>query len=174
LSLIVCSLRRIDTLIEERAPSHLITLLGPTEMIGEHHRMAGRHLRLGINDINEPMEGLVAPDEGTVRSILDFGAGWDAARPMLIHCWAGISRSSATAYILACERNPDVSEKTIAEHVRRVSPIAYPNARLVAFADEMLDRKGRMVDAIRAIGPGAQAMENEPFELPARFSSVPA
>jgi len=170
MSLIVCSLRRIDALIAERAPSHLITLLSPGEMIDEHVAMpSGRHLRLGINDINEPMEGLVAPDTGTVRSILDFGGGWDESQPMLIHCWAGISRSSATAFILACARNPQTPELEIAEHMRAASPIANPNPRLVALADDMLNRQGRMADAIRAIGPGELAMENVPFELPARF-----
>ncbi len=172
MTLIVCSLRRIDALIAERAPSHLITLLSPTEMIEEHPVMAGRHLRLGINDITEPMEGLVAPDAGTVRSILDFGKGWHAGQPILIHCWAGISRSSATAFILACERNPDVAEAEIAAHIRAVSPIAHPNARLVALADDMLARRGRMVDAVRAIGPGEAAFENEPFEVPSQFAAT--
>ena len=172
MTLIVCSLRRIDALIRERAPSHLITLLSPPEMIDEHPVMAGRHLRVGINDIVEPMEGLVAPDPTTVRSILDFGQGWDASRPILIHCWAGISRSSATAFILACERNPETPEGEIAAHIRAVSPIAHPNARLVALADDMLGRGGRMVDALHAIGPGEPAFENEPFEVPSRFGAV--
>ena len=171
MTLIVCSLRRIDSLIASRDPSHLITLLSPAELIEAHPKMAaGRHLRIGVNDINEPTEGLVAPDAGTVKSILDFGAGWTAEQPMLIHCWAGISRSSATAFILACERNPETPELAIAEHIRAVSPIAHPNPRLVALADDMLGRRGRMVDAIRAIGPGEPAFENFPFELPSRFA----
>lgn len=171
MTLIVCSLRRIDSLIASRDPSHLITLLSPAELIEAHPKMAaGRHLRIGVNDINEPTEGLVAPDAGTVKSILDFGAGWTAEQPMLIHCWAGISRSSATAFILACERNPETPELAIAEHIRAVSPIAHPNPRLVALADDMLGRRGRMVDAIRAIGPGEPAFENFPFEVPSRFA----
>jgi len=174
MTLIVCSLRRIDALIEGRTPSHLITLLGPSEMIGEHPKMAGRHLRLGVNDIVEPVEGLVAPDAGTVDSILDFGKGWDAQQPILIHCWAGISRSSATAFILACERNPQTPEMQIARHIRGVSAIAPPNARLVALADDMMGRGGRMVEAIRAIGPGEPAFENEPFEVPSRFEPLAA
>jgi predicted protein tyrosine phosphatase len=169
LTLIVCSLRRIDTLIEARRPSHLISLLSPAEMIEEHPAMTGRHLRVGVNDIVEPMEGLVAPDAPMVARILTFGADWDASRPMLIHCWAGVSRSSAAAFILACQRNPDTPERAIAEHIRAVSPIAHPNARLVALADDMLGRGGRMVDALRVIGPGEPAFENEPFEVPARF-----
>jgi predicted protein tyrosine phosphatase len=169
-TLIVCSLRRVDDLIAARAPSHLITLLSPAEMIDPHPKMpAGRHLRVGVNDIVEPAEGLVAPDEGMVRSIVDFGETWTGEAPMLIHCWAGISRSSATAFILACARNPETPEIDIARHIRAVSPIAHPNARFVQLADAMLGRGGRMNEAIRAIGPGASAYENEPFEAPSRF-----
>jgi predicted protein tyrosine phosphatase len=164
----------IDTLIAEREPSHLITLLGQ-EMIDEHVSMPrGRHLRILVNDIAEPADGLIAPDEAMVRSILAFGASWDTRRPILIHCWAGISRSSATAFILACERNPDVPERLIAEHIRRVSPIAHPNPRLVALADGLMGREGRMIEAIRAIGPGEFATENKTFEIPARFELASA
>jgi predicted protein tyrosine phosphatase len=172
LSLIVCPLRLIDTLIQQRKPSHLITLLGQ-EMIDEHPGVPnGRHLRVHVNDIAEPMEGLIAPNEALVRSILEFGSGWDARRPILIHCWAGISRSSATAYILACDRNPDAAELDIAKYIRQTSPIAHPNPLLVALADDLLGRQGRMVDALRAIGPGAQAFENEPFDVPSRFAAT--
>jgi predicted protein tyrosine phosphatase len=174
MTLIVCPLRLIDTLIAERGPSHLITLLGQ-EMIDEHGGMPkGRHLRILVNDIAEPTDGLIAPDEAMVRSILEFGASWDARQPILIHCWAGISRSSATAFILACERNPDVPERLIAEHIRRVSPIAHPNPRFVALADKLMGREGRMIAAIRAIGPGEFAPENQPFEIPAVFEPAPA
>lgn len=173
MTLIVCPLRMIDTLIAARRPSHLITLLGQ-EMIEAHGAMpVGRHLRILVNDITESADGLIAPNAAMVRSILDFGAGWDAREPMLIHCWAGISRSSATAFILACERNPQTSEGEIAAHIRDVSAIAHPNPRLVALADDMMRRRGRMVDAIRAIGPGEPAFENEPFEVPSRFEPVP-
>ncbi len=159
-------------MIAEHAPSHLVTLLSPGEMIDEHPQMTGRHLRVGVNDIVEPMDGLTAPDAGMVRAILEFGRSWDARQPILVHCWAGVSRSSAVAFILACERNPETPEKEIAAHIRAVSPIAHPNARLVALADNMLGRQGRMVDAIRAIGPGAPAFENEPFQVPSRFGAI--
>lgn len=172
MTLIISSLRRIPALIRRRSPSHLISLLAPAEMIEEHPALGGRHLRLGVNDIVEPTEGLVAPHEGTVHAILDFAEAWDARQPMLIHCWAGISRSSATAFIVACAKNPDVPEQIIAEHLRARSPIAHPNARLVALADAVLAREGRMSAAVGSIGPGRPAFENEPFELPARFVPV--
>ena len=166
-ALIVCGLDRVGEVIAARAPSHLVTLLDPASLgatpagIGQ-----GRHLRLGINDITEPMEGMVHPTEATVDDILTFGATWDGASPILIHCWAGVSRSTATAFILACERNPGTPELEIARALRAASPTAHPNRLLVRLADDKLGRKGRMVDAIEAIGEGDWSAESLPFELP--------
>ena len=168
--IIVCPLTAVERLVAARAPSHLITLLSPESLIDTPHPLTpDQHLRLGINDINEPMDGLVAPDEQTVRAIVDFGAGWDASRPILIHCWAGISRSTATAFILACERNPHAEEEAIAHELRRRSRFAQPNPRLVALADALMGRGGRMSAAVAAMSLAQPTGESEPFELPARW-----
>ena len=127
----------------------------------------GRHLRLGVNDIAEAAEGLVAPDESVVSDLLAFGRTWDETAPMLIHCWAGISRSTASAYVLACELSPEVEEHAIAQALRQAAPHAYPNRRIVALADDMLGRGGRMVDAVRAMGHSTFAM-GEVFDFAAR------
>jgi predicted protein tyrosine phosphatase len=170
MTLIVCPLSQVSAVIAARRPSHLITLLDPESLIPTPQALtADRHLRLGVNDIAEPSLGYICPDEALVRQILDFGAGWDAAEPMLVHCWAGISRSTATAFLLACERNPETDEARIASALREASRHAHPNRRIVALADDMMGRGGRMVDAVDAIGPGESILENHPFDLPARY-----
>jgi len=50
--------------------------------------------------------------------------------------------------------------------LRQNSASATPNARLVAMADKLLGRDGRMIDAIRGIGRGANAFEGTPFIMP--------
>jgi predicted protein tyrosine phosphatase len=82
-----------------------------------------------------------------------------------VHCYAGISRSTAGAFITACALNPKRSEESIARAIRSFSPTAQPNIRLVSLADDILRRGGRMTDAIRAIGPGRAAYEGHPFRL---------
>jgi predicted protein tyrosine phosphatase len=170
MTIIVCPLSHVETVVAARAPSHLITLLDPANLITTPAGVApDRHLKLGVNDVVEFSDEHVCPDEALVRRILDFGAGWDADRPLLVHCWAGISRSTATAYLLACERNPDTAELAIATALRQASRYAHPNRRIVALADDMLGRRGRMVDAVEAIGPGEMTYESTPFDLPARY-----
>ncbi|HEY9216866.1 MAG TPA: protein-tyrosine phosphatase family protein [Phenylobacterium sp.] len=167
--LIVCGLDRLPNVIAERRPSHVITLLDPASLIDTPLGIQPeRHLRLGVNDINEPAEGLVLPDETVVQQILEFGRTWDEQAPMVVHCWAGISRSTATAFALACERSPEKSELEIAQLLRRSAPHAWPNRRIVALADDMLGRGGRMVDAVDAIGDNGWVTSGVPFDFPAR------
>ena len=171
MTLIVCPLSHVPAVVARRRPSHVITLLDPVELIdpleGYHPE---RHLRLGVHDIPEQAEGLICPDETTVEAILQFGATWAGDEPLLVHCWAGISRSTAAAFTLACERNPGVDERRIAGELRRASRTAKPNRRIVAVADDMLGRGGHMVDAADSIGLGESAWEGEPFDLPIRYA----
>ena len=166
--LVVTPLRLLPQVMAERAPSHLITLMSPEELI---ETPAGfdpaRHLRLGMHDIAAPEAGFVAPDAAMVERVLAFGRDWDAQAPMVVHCWAGISRSTASAFIVACARNPHADELRIAMAMRSASPSAYPNRRIVALADDILGRQGRMVEAVEAMGGNGFVAEGVPFELAA-------
>jgi predicted protein tyrosine phosphatase len=170
MTLIVCPLHQIETVIAERRPSHLITLLDPYALIETPAGVAReRHLKLGVWDVSEPFGGLTPPEEADVLRILKFARAWDERAPLLVHCHAGISRSTATAFMLACERNPDIPEAEIAWSLRRAAPHAYPNRAIVRLADDILGRRGRMADAVEAIGPSNFAVLGTAFDLPARF-----
>ena len=97
--------------------------------------------------------------------LIDFVGAWDRATPMVMHCFAGISRSTAGAYVAACALNPERDEMQIAWDIRRASRTAQPNSRIVSIADRLLKRDGRMIHAIEAIGPGELATEGHPFRL---------
>jgi predicted protein tyrosine phosphatase len=166
MSIIVCPLSYVETVCEARRPSHLISLLDPGHVIPTPTGL-GPHLRIGVHDIAEEAEGLICPDETVVEQVVAFGRTWEGAAPMVVHCWAGISRSGASAFTLACARNPDASPIEIAEEIRRRSRYASPNRRIVALADDLLGRRGRMVDAIDRIGRGEIAPEGRPYEIAA-------
>ncbi|MFD1331733.1 protein tyrosine phosphatase, partial [Methylopila musalis] len=108
-----------------------------------------------------PRPGYAAPERAHVAAALAF-AGRDA-RPLIVQCYAGVSRSPAMAYALACAAWPDRDEAALAAELRRLSPSATPNPRIVALADDLLGRDGRMRAAIAALGRGAEAYEGEMF-----------
>jgi predicted protein tyrosine phosphatase len=160
----VCPVGDLRRVTGELDGFDLLTLLSPDHAGEEHRGLAcGRHLELRFNDIVEPRPGLVLPDRDLLAHIIEFGR--KARLPMVIHCWAGISRSSAAAYVLACDRSPG-QEGDIADELRRRAPFATPNRLMVALADDLLGREGRMVAAIERIGRGAEAAQGTPYQLP--------
>lgn len=165
----VCPLSQVNASITRLAPSHMVSLLDPNSMIGTPPQLRrDRHLQLSINDISEPRDGLIIPGETHIRAILDFIDDWDQSAPMLIHCWAGISRSTATAYIALCHLN-EGHELAAAKLMRATARHAQPNPRLVAVADRLMGRKGRMIEAVAAMGPGEFDVEGALFSMPAKL-----
>jgi predicted protein tyrosine phosphatase len=170
----VCPLSAVPALVERAKASHLITLL-QDEILVERPRtiLPDKHLRLRVHDISEPLDGCVHPDETHILGIIAFAEAWAGRGPMVVHCWAGISRSTAAAYTALCTINPGASESLIAERLREASPTAYPNRLMIRLADQALGRRGRMVRAIEAIGRGVVASEAVPFSIAADLSVLP-
>jgi predicted protein tyrosine phosphatase len=162
----VCPLSQVDTTVATTQADRLISLLAPgTAMIRPSVITEQNHLWLSLHDIAEPQEGMTLPAEAHMRTLLDFAKSWDRARPLVINCYAGISRSTASAYIIAAALQPTRDERELAQTLRRASPTATPNIRLISLADALLDRRGRMIEAIQSIGRGADAFEGVPFAL---------
>jgi predicted protein tyrosine phosphatase len=168
----VAPLSLVATTVADARVSHLVTLINGETLIDTPASIdRDRHLRLAMNDICEPHEGLVLPCETHVADLVKFARDWDRKAPLLIHCWAGISRSTAAAFIALCALNPHVEELKVARALRRASPTAFPNRLLVALADEALSRDGRMMAAIEDIGRGKIVEEADVFALPARLAA---
>ena len=162
----VCPLSKIETTVSQSGAQRLVSLLSADiEMTRPPSIAADNHLLLVMNDIAEMRDGLTLPGEAHVRRLLDFAHAWDRARPLVVHCYAGVSRSPASAYIIAAALSPAQDERELAHLLRFLSPTATPNPRLIAVADALLGRNGRMIAAIEAIGRGGDAFEGAPFAL---------
>lgn len=162
----ICPLSRLAETIASSDASHLVTLatLGTTVERPAAIR-PDHHLRVGFSDIVAPLDGHLPPGEAHVRAVLDFATAWPRERPMVIHCYAGISRSTAAAYAVACALRPSADEADLARELRHLAPSATPNRLFVEIADRLLGREGRMSAAIAGIGRGAEAFEGTPFRI---------
>lgn len=162
----VCSLARLNETVEACRARHVITLVRDESRLFRPQGIEpDNHLWLQMDDIADPIEGMIAPNEGHVEQLVNFVHRWDKAQPLVVHCFAGISRSTAAAFIAACALAPKRDEAEIAMRLRAASPTATPNPRLVLLADDRLGRNGRMVRAVAQIGLGLAAYEADPFEL---------
>jgi len=162
----VCSLARLHDTVRESGARHVVTLIKDISLVHRPPSIAAKdHLLLDMDDIAEPIEGYVAPAEKHVDDLIRFVRAWPREAPLVVHCYAGISRSTAGAFVTACVLNPQRDEVAIARAIRDASPTAMPNIRIVTLADRLLGRDGRMVAAVRSIGPGVMAYASEPFRL---------
>jgi len=151
--LLVTPLSSLADALQAR-PSHLVTLLSPEHMIETPVGFpAEQHLKLGVNDIIDPAAGTAPPGRQHIDKLLEFSRTWDASRPMVIHCWAGISRSMASAFAILCDRLGPNREIEVARAMRSRAPHAQPNRLLVQHADDALGRKGKMIAALNSMGP---------------------
>ncbi|HWW48004.1 MAG TPA: protein-tyrosine phosphatase family protein [Xanthobacteraceae bacterium] len=162
----VCSLADLSATVAATGAQHILTVMGQVSKVERPASvLPTNHLLISMDDITEPTEGFVAPQIEHIEQVLTFVRGWDRSRPMVVHCFAGISRSTASAFTAACALNPNRDEMEIALQMRRASPTAYPNRRIVTLADQVLQRNGRMVAALDAMGPGDLTVIGRPFRV---------
>jgi predicted protein tyrosine phosphatase len=161
----VCSLSRLHETVEETGARHVVSLLGDEAIERPVAIVPENHLWLRLHDISAPLDGYIVPGEQHVADLLNFVRGWDRRAPLVMHCYAGISRSTASAFASVCALSPHRDERSIAQALRLASPTATPNIRIVSLADRLLGRGGRMTSAIETIGRGILAAEAEPFRL---------
>jgi predicted protein tyrosine phosphatase len=168
----VCPLSQVAATVASSQASHLMSLINAATPVERPASIAeANHLFLGINDIVEAQDGMVLPAAEHVRRVIDFAEAWPRERPMVVHCYAGISRSTAAAFITLCTVRPERDEREIAQRLRAASRFATPNSRLISLADSLLGRDGRMIAAIAEIGRGAEAVEGAPFGLPLKVGT---
>jgi predicted protein tyrosine phosphatase len=162
----VCSLARLHETVEDTGARHVVSLIGDEANVLRPQRIAPEnHLWLRLHDISLPLDGYIVPGEDHIADLIRFVRGWDRRAPLVVHCYMGISRSTASAYASVCALNPDRDENDIAQALRQASPTATPNIRIVSLADKLLGRNGRMIAAIETIGRGILADEAAPFRL---------
>ena len=162
----VCPLSKLPETVSRFRARHVLTLINrDTPVMRPVEVEVDDHLFLAINDICEPADGMICPGEEHVSDFLRFVTRWDRRSPMVVHCFAGISRSTAAAFSAFCAVRRDLDEAEVAARLRQRSPEATPNMRIVAVADQLLRRDGRMVRAVEGIGRGADAYEGSVFAL---------
>jgi predicted protein tyrosine phosphatase len=155
--LTVCGLEELEH-HSARAVTHVLSILDPDWPDPEAFSAYRPHHRtiLRFHDAVEPGPGVMLPQIGHVEAILGFGRALahgsgeraEGDGHLLIHCHAGISRSTAAMAMLLAQVRPDEDEEAIFRRLQEIRPQAWPNSLMIGFADELLGRGGRMTAAL--------------------------
>ncbi len=162
----ICPLSALERTLQTSRATWMVSLSGPGKSPERPKQIVSGFLALEFNDINEPQDGLLAPSRNHISKLLEFLTSWGGREPLLMHCWMGISRSTAAAAIALAQIQPNRNMTDLASQIRQASPMASPNALMINHADTLLNLNGRLSTAIRGIGRGEEAFEGVPFSLP--------
>ena len=146
----------IDELGDYRAlgVTHVLSILDPDAPEPPVFGSFGEHLRveLRFNDVIEDLPDRVVPGVQQVQEILALGRDLTASPPadthLLVHCHAGVSRSTAAMTLILAQACPDRSGIEIINEMLRIRSRAWPNLRIVELGDELLGRGGDLISAV--------------------------
>ena len=145
----VCGVHNLEYAINSIKPDSLISVVQesyqPDEKISSK---INKHLRISIDDIVDKQLGKVIPTKKNVEILLKFFETMDLNKPTVIHCLAGISRSSACALILR-RTQTDIPDIELVSKFRSLMPHAHPNKLLIEYADSLLNRKGELIASLK-------------------------
>lgn len=160
-TLTVCGLGELD-MHATRGVTHVLSILDPDWPEPDALLAFAPHVRatFRFHDQIEPGPGVILPQKADVGAILAFGRDAGDISHLLIHCHAGISRSTASMLMVLAQAHADESEDTVVRRLLAIRPQAWPNSRMIGFADELLGRDGRLLAAASRIY--ARRIEVEP------------
>jgi predicted protein tyrosine phosphatase len=152
----------------ETGVSHVLSILDPDWPVPEAFGAFGEHAKLELrfhDVIEEGIAGTLPPREEHVAELLALGRDLMAEPPpeahLLVHCHAGVSRSTASMALVLAQGLPDAGADRVFAEVLRIRPQAWPNLRIVEIGDALLGRAGALVDAAR--GVYRRQLEGHPF-----------
>ena len=102
-----------------------------------------------FNDVFTEFASSYPPNQESIQDILNFTGELKAGDYLLVHCAVGISRSTAIAYATLCKHAGPGFEEDCFRALIGIRPSASPNPLIVRFADDLLGRDFRLVEAIK-------------------------
>ena len=160
MSIYITSLANMPNLIRRFDIEYLVSIVDadgqpstPTEI------SFSRHHRCVVDDIVESQPGKIAPQTKHIEDLIEFLDAWDSESSLLIHCIAGVSRSTAAALIAATLKTKNPRQSATA--LRVAAPYAWPNQRIVSLADAILGLDGQLIRARNEMGPASWQIDPE-------------
>jgi predicted protein tyrosine phosphatase len=149
----------IDELAYHRdaSASHVLSILDPAWPVPEVFGEFGEHekLELRFHDVIEDVAGMLAPQPDDVLRLLTFGrdllAEPSETAHLLVHCHAGISRSTAAMALILALARLDLPPEAIMAEILRIRPKAWPNLRILEIGDTLLRGGPALTKAVGAV-----------------------
>ncbi len=163
--IIISSYWALEETLERYKPAYLVSLIeNPDAVSTPSYIDTNNHLRLSFHDIEYEIPG-TSPSLTDIEKIIEFALRWNGSRePILVHCIAGVSRSSAAGLIIASVRQPGKEDK-LTWLLKQQAPYCHPNRLMIKLADQALFLRGKLTDAVSNMGEPDETVRPHPFIL---------
>ena len=135
---------------------HVISIGVPGNPAPDGFEQCASRIRLEFHDVIEDTDFEFGPKAQHVETVIDFARNIEHEYgTLLVHCEAGISRSSAAALTVVTTWLGAGKAREAVDKIYAVQPHARPNSRLIELADELLGREGALIavvtEAVKAL-----------------------
>ena len=156
-SLHICTRTAVSKTIKRHGVTHVLSLTDADKRPFLHPSFNKVNwLWLKFEDVLDAKD-YYAPSPEHVQTILEWGSRLPSDAVLLVHCEAGVSRSTATALaLLVQERGVDQIDQCV-EYLLSVRPQACPNPLITLYADQQLGCGGRLHAASEEVAKKAVA-----------------
>jgi predicted protein tyrosine phosphatase len=147
----ICSLRRARRI--KRRFDAVLTIEDPEgqkffRCLRFHKKPEPHHKVLKFEDLDQPYTSIVTATRSDILEILRFTKK-HGGENLLIHCNAGISRSTAAGLLFLSDRLGPGKERKALDELIAIQPSAVPNLLIVQLGDQILGRKGKLLGAVK-------------------------
>lgn len=159
----VCGLDTLDRDIQLFQPTHVLTVIEKDEVPALRNAWSVvDHKIVTFRDIDDDSNP-TAPTLEDCMEIVNWGRTLPRDAKVLVHCMAGISRSTCATlalmydeYICYANTIVDNSDKEvilglITDKIVNIRKIAFPNLLMAKYFDQCFDLKGRFVETVKNI-----------------------
>jgi predicted protein tyrosine phosphatase len=126
----------------------LPTIVGTGDHLFEEY-LPHQRLERQFDDVSYPNQYYMAPTREDVEAILEFAKSFNDESRVLVHCVAGISRSTAAASLVMMQAHPNMTAAEVFTEIVRIRPQAVPNILMLKHGGHILDRYNEIADAYR-------------------------
>lgn len=149
MDLIILNRKGAKALLEEdKNLTHILSITDPGDLPPEGYiSYRAEKLHLSFDDLTNQDEGYVKATDTDIDKIVAMARELKDDSRVLIHCLAGISRSTAAGFIVLCVLYGEGREVEALEKIVEIRRCAYPNRLMIRIADRVLGRKGAMLEA---------------------------
>jgi predicted protein tyrosine phosphatase len=125
-----------------RESDAIVSIISPGQMVPAAIEAAEKKRTwvLRFEDANHSMP--TAPAAYHVKSIIDFAKFTTPSERVFVHCATGRSRSTAAMAIILATMHKEVRLRDVFGAVQALQAEAWPNARMIRFADRQLGLEG--------------------------------